>query len=96
MEEQLLKQILLAIKNEGKTGKYVAARIDESGADKYYGFFSNKAEWYMMIIKSTGEILYYNEDKKVLSAAQLITQFTTAWTARAGLTFREFPLVQLT
>ncbi len=94
--EQLLKQILLTLREEGKTGKYIGARIDESGANKYYGFLSPKAEWYLMVIKSTGEIQYYNEDIKQMTTDQLITAFTTAWTNRVTVTYREVPYVQFT
>lgn len=93
--EALLKQILQVLKQEGKTGKYNVCRTDDAGADKYYGFFSPEGYWYIMKETSTGEFLYYNEDKKQLTVAELITQFGAAWTARASNSYEEFPIVQL-
>lgn len=94
--ETIDKQILLYLRNEGKTGKYVAARIDETTADKYYGFLSNKGEWYLMKITAAGLVLYYNEDLKNFDLATLLVNFNTTWTNRATTTFVEFPYCQLT
>lgn len=93
---QIDKQTLLAIRKDGKQGGYAAARIDESGADKYYAFFNAKAEWYLMKITAAGSVLYYNIDRKGLTTAALVAALGTAWTDKATLTFREFPYVQLT
>lgn len=88
--EQYLLEI---VQNGSRTGKYLGARIDESGSVKYYGFLSRKQEWYIMSIDASGtnKILYFNDLSKNNYAG-----FLAAWTNRGTLAYDDYCNIQLT
>lgn len=59
--------------------KYVASNVDDAGSPKYYGYQNGAGLWYIM-----------KEASNVFTYARGDSDYSTAWTGRASLTYAVF------